>query len=79
MAEEKEKKTEQSQSAGRYADIIDLPHHVSAVHPPMSLSDRAAQFSPFSALTGLEEAMEETASDVLEKALFEDRGAFDDI
>ncbi len=37
-----------------YLDIIDLPHHVSLVHAHMSLADRAAQFSPFSALVGLD-------------------------
>lgn len=41
----------------RYDDIIDMPHHQSASHPQMSLSDRAAQFSPFAALTGYEEAI----------------------
>lgn len=45
----------------RYADIINLPHHVSSKHPQMSISDRAAQFSPFAALTGHEEAIKETA------------------
>ena len=35
-----------------YEDIIHLPHPVSKKHPPMSLADRAAQFSPFAALTG---------------------------
>ena len=45
----------------KYADIIDLPHHKSPKHPQMSLYDRAAQFSPFSALTGYEDAVEETA------------------
>ena len=44
-----------------YDDIIDLPHPVSKKHPPMSLSDRAAQFSPFSALTGYDKALGETA------------------
>lgn len=44
-----------------YADIINLPHHVSSKHPQMSISDRAAQFSPFAALTGHEEAIKETA------------------
>ena len=44
-----------------YEDIIHLPHHVSPRHPRMSLLDRAAQFSPFAALTGYEEAIQETA------------------
>ena len=44
-----------------YDDIIGLPHHRSATHPPMSNHDRAAQFSPFAALTGYGEAVEETA------------------
>ena len=45
----------------KYDDIIDLPHHVSPRHPQMPLSDRAAQFSPFAALTGHEAAIRETA------------------
>jgi hypothetical protein len=45
----------------KYEDIIDLPHPTSAKHPRMSMHDRAAQFSPFAALTGHEEAIEETA------------------
>ena len=44
-----------------YEDIIGLPHHVSTVHPQMSIYDRAAQFSPFAALTGHEAAIQETA------------------
>ena len=44
-----------------YDDIINLPHHVSKKHPQMALQDRAAQFSPFAAVTGHEEAIEETA------------------
>ena len=44
-----------------YSDIIDLPHHVSLAHPQMSLNDRAAQFSPFAALTGYEEVIKETS------------------
>lgn len=44
-----------------YEDIIHLPHHVSRTRLPMSLHDRAAQFSPFAALTGYEAAIEETA------------------
>jgi hypothetical protein len=45
----------------KYEDIINLPHPTSTKHPRMSLYDRAAQFSPFAALTGHEEAIEETA------------------
>ena len=45
----------------QYDDIIHLPHHVSTKHPQMSMLDRAAQFSPFAALTGYEEAVDETA------------------
>lgn len=45
----------------KYDDIINLPHPTSKKHPRMSLHDRAAQFSPFAALTGHEEAIEETA------------------
>ena len=44
-----------------YADIINLPHHVSSRHTPMSLLNRAAQFAPFAALTGYDEAVRETA------------------
>ena len=44
-----------------YDDIINLPHPISAKHPRMSLYDRAAQFSPFAALTGHDAAIEETA------------------
>ncbi len=45
----------------KYDDIINLPHPVSQSRPHMSMSDRAAQFSPFAALTGFEEAVNETA------------------
>lgn len=44
-----------------YDDIIDSPHHVSATRPQMSMMDRAAQFSPFAALTGYDAAIKETA------------------
>ena len=43
-----------------YDDIINLPHHVSATRPQMSMMDRAAQFSPFAALTGYDAAIKET-------------------
>ena len=46
---------------GKYNDIINLPHHVSTKYPKMSMMERAAQFSPFAALTGHGDAIEETA------------------
>lgn len=52
----------------RYDDILDLPHHVSQTHPHMPLSERAAQFSPFAALTGYDAAIRETARLTDEKA-----------
>lgn len=58
---------------GKYDDIIDLPHHVSGTHPPMSRADRAAQFSPFAALTGYDAAVRETAR-VTERRIELDEG-----
>lgn len=43
-----------------YSDILRIPHHQSDRHPRMTLLNRAAQFSPFAALTGYEESIEET-------------------
>ncbi len=47
--------------SGSYDDILHLPHPTSQKHPRMSRQDRAAQFSPFAALTGYEDAVKETA------------------
>lgn len=44
----------------KYREIIDLPHHVSKTRPQMPMSDRAAQFAPFAALTGYDAAIKET-------------------
>ena len=44
----------------QYEDIINLPHHVSPTRPQMPMSDRAAQFAPFAALTGYDAAIKET-------------------
>ena len=46
---------------GPYDDIINLPHHVSYKRPQMSMQDRAAQFSPFAAMTEYDSAIRETA------------------
>lgn len=45
----------------QYDDIIRLPHHVSSTRPRMSAIDRAAQFSPFAALTGYDTSIKESA------------------
>ena len=50
-----------------YDDIINLPHHVSKNHSRMSIQNRAAQFSPFSALTGYEDAINEVKRITTEK------------
>lgn len=49
------------EDASRYHDIIDLPHHVSTYRPRMPMLNRAAQFSPFAALTGYEDSIREAA------------------
>jgi len=47
------------ESIEKYMDIINMPHHVSTKHTPMSRYERAAQFAPFAALTGYEDIIEE--------------------
>ena len=59
-------------SKTNYEDIIHLPHHVSKTHPPMSMDDRAAQFSPFAALTGFGASIQETARLTHEKLELEE-------
>ena len=49
------------QTGGPYDDIIHLPHHTSRKHPRMLMHNRAAQFSPFAAVTGHDAACLETA------------------
>lgn len=65
---------------GKYDDIIGLPHHVSSKRPHMPMLDRAAQFQPFRALTGYEDAVQETARYTDEKVeLTEDEKALLDM
>lgn len=52
------------ETSHKYDDIIHMPHHVSTKHPRMSIENRAAQFAPFAALTGYEDAVKETAREV---------------
>ncbi|SFK43307.1 hypothetical protein SAMN05216390_10183 [Lachnospiraceae bacterium KH1T2] len=47
-------------SIDKYKDIINLPHPTSKKHPRMSASNRAAQFSPFKALTGYDTVIDDT-------------------
>ena len=61
----------------KYDDIINMPHHVSKRHEQMSLYARSAQFSPFSALTGYEEKVEETAKLAIEKIEKQDNLIYD--
>ena len=56
----RECKMEQLSNSHKYDDIIGLPHPVSVKHPRMAREDRAAQFSPFAALTGYDAAISET-------------------
>lgn len=49
-------------SSEKYTDIMQLPAHHSAHHPPMARSRRAAQFMPFAALTGYEDLLKYTAA-----------------
>lgn len=49
----------------KYESILNNTHHVSKRHPQMSMQNRAAQFAPFSALTGYEEAIKAEENKVL--------------
>lgn len=51
----------------KYDDIINLPHYICKKHSQMSLEARSAQFAPFSALTGYEDEIKETARLTKEK------------
>lgn len=51
----------------KYDEIINMLHHVSEIHKPISPENRAAQFAPFAALTGHDDAIVETARLTTEK------------
>ena len=44
----------------RYAQILHHPRPVPQQRLPMPVRDRAAQFAPFAALTGYDDAIDET-------------------
>ncbi len=52
---------------GDYDAIIHLPHHVSKKHPQMALIKRAAQFSPFDALSGYDAVAKQEETELFEK------------
>ncbi len=47
--------------SGKYDDMLPLPHHISLTRRRMTMAERAAQFSPFAALAGHEDAIQETS------------------
>jgi hypothetical protein len=59
-----------------YEDIINLPHHVSKRHPQMSMWNRAAQFAPFAALTGYDDAIRKSAREM--ETHFEEKNVEED-
>ncbi len=59
---------------GKYDDIINLPHHISKKHPRLSMEQRAAQFAPFSALTGYEDEIKH----IEDEQLFDDQNLKDE-
>lgn len=58
----------------RYDDMLDLSHPVSKKHKQMPVSDRAAQFAPFAALSGYGEQVEDTAKNAYERIVTEEAG-----
>ncbi len=66
-------------NSGPYSDIIDHPRHISSTHPHMAVEDRAAQFAPFAALVGYDDAVEQAAVDAFNKVIAENTNeAFED-
>lgn len=65
--------------ADEYKDMLTLPHHVSETHPQMPVRDRAAQFMPFAALSGYEQAIWESGrtTDEYEELSEDDKSRLD--
>ena len=62
----------------RYEKILEMPHHTSATRKPMSLYNRAAQFSPFAALTGYEDIISDTAERQIQSFLEQEPEEYQD-
>jgi len=58
--------------SGKYDDMLSMEHPTSKKHPRMKPEMRAAQFSPFAALTGYDVAVKETAVQEEERVLNEE-------
>ncbi|SDB21257.1 hypothetical protein [Eubacterium oxidoreducens] len=56
----------------KYGDILNLPHPISTKHRQMTMEERAAQFSPFAALSGYEDAVNETGRLTQERVLLDE-------
>ena len=63
----------------KYDEIIDMPHHVSATRRHMTMTERAAQFAPFAALTGPDKQVEETAEIARERMEYRDVERIDEV
>jgi hypothetical protein len=61
VPDKRDKRVIETEMSNKYDDIINLPYPKKSSRPRMSMHDRAAQFSPFAALVGYEDAVEETA------------------
>ena len=58
-----------NENSHKYDDIINMPYIKSKTRPWMTMAERGAQFSPFAALTGFEDAIDETAK-IVEEEVF---------
>ncbi|MDY2861753.1 MAG: hypothetical protein SOT10_04035 [Oscillospiraceae bacterium] len=58
-----------NENSHKYDDIINMPYIKSKKRPWMTMAERGARFSPFAALTGFEDAIDETAKIVEEEVI----------
>ena len=65
--------------SGRYDSLLRRGRHFSEKHPPMPNCERAAQFAPFAALNGFEEAVDETARLTERQVELDDGGGIEEL